>query len=238
MAFELPPLPYAYDALEPVIDEQTMRTHHGKHHATYVENLNNAVAGSAFEDMAVTDILNKLYTVPDEIRAAVRNNGGGHANHSFFWETMGPNGGGDSFRRAGRTRSPTPTAVLTNVRDKFNACCRKPLWQWMGLARCQAGRQSAHLQHAQSGRTVYADRGCSAPGAGRMGTCLLLEVSEPARRICQQLVECDQLGCGGRALRGGRRLAKRYDDPSSLLWNFFPVGPYSGPACSCHVVQP
>ena len=94
MAFELPPLPYAYDALEPVIDEQTMRTHHGKHHATYVENLNNAVAGSAFEDMAATDILNKLYTVPDEIRAAVRNNGGGHANHSFFWETMGPNGGG------------------------------------------------------------------------------------------------------------------------------------------------
>ena len=94
MAFELPALPYAYDALEPWIDEQTMRTHHGKHHATYVDNLNNAVAGTAFEDMEVTAILNKLYTVPDEIRAAVRNNGGGHANHTLFWETMGPGGGG------------------------------------------------------------------------------------------------------------------------------------------------
>ena len=90
MAFELPSLPYAFDALEPWIDEQTMRTHHGKHHATYVDNLNNAVAGTAFEDMEVTAILKKLYTVPDEIRAAVRNNGGGHANHTLFWETMGP----------------------------------------------------------------------------------------------------------------------------------------------------
>lgn len=94
MAFELPPLPYAYDALEPHIDEQTMRTHHGKHHATYVDNLNKAVAATEFENMAVTELLNKLYSVPDEIRAAVRNNGGGHANHTFFWETMSPNGGG------------------------------------------------------------------------------------------------------------------------------------------------
>ena len=94
MAFALPVLPYAYDALEPYIDEQTMRIHHGKHHAAYVENLNNATAGTEFENMAVTEALKKLYVVPEGIRAIVRNNGGGHANHSFFWETMCPNGGG------------------------------------------------------------------------------------------------------------------------------------------------
>ena len=133
MAFELPPLPYAYDALEPVIDEQTMRTHHGKHHATYVENLNNAVAGSAFEDMAATDILNKLYTVPDEIRATVRNNGGGHANHSFFWETMGPDGGGAP---SGALADAIADAYgsLDECKSKFNAAAVGRFgsgWAWL-----------------------------------------------------------------------------------------------------------
>ena len=94
MGHELPPLPYAYDALEPYIDEQTMRMHHGKHHAAYINNLNNAIVGTALENMAVTEVLNKLYAVPKDIRGVVRNNGGGHANHSLFWEIMSPNGGG------------------------------------------------------------------------------------------------------------------------------------------------
>jgi superoxide dismutase, Fe-Mn family len=94
MAFELPPLPYAYDALEPYIDAQTMQLHHDKHHATYVTNLNNAVKGTQFESLAVEDVVRRLAEVPENVRTAVRNNGGGHLNHSMFWQIMKPNGGG------------------------------------------------------------------------------------------------------------------------------------------------
>ncbi len=94
MAFELPPLPYDYAALEPHIDEQTMRIHHDKHHATYVTNLNNAVAGTEFENMAIEELVANLDKVPEAKRTAVRNNGGGHYNHTLFWEIMGPGGGG------------------------------------------------------------------------------------------------------------------------------------------------
>jgi Fe-Mn family superoxide dismutase len=94
MAFELPPLPYDYTALEPHIDEETMRIHHDKHHATYVTNLNNAVAGTEFENMEIGELIANLDKVPEAKRTAVRNNGGGHFNHTLFWEIMGPNGGG------------------------------------------------------------------------------------------------------------------------------------------------
>ncbi len=94
MAFELPPLPYDYAALEPHIDEQTMRIHHDKHHGTYVTNLNNAVQGTEVEQMSPEELMANISRVPEEKRTAVRNNGGGHVNHSMFWEIMGPNGGG------------------------------------------------------------------------------------------------------------------------------------------------
>jgi len=94
MAFELPPLPYDYAALEPHIDEQTMRIHHDKHHGTYVTNLSNAVQGTEFEQMSPEELMANISRVPEEKRTAVRNNGGGHVNHSMFWEIMGPNGGG------------------------------------------------------------------------------------------------------------------------------------------------
>jgi Fe-Mn family superoxide dismutase len=94
MAFELPPLPYAYDALEPYIDAQTMQLHHDKHHGTYVTNLNNAVKGTQFESMAIEDVIRRLNEVPENVRTTVRNNGGGHINHSMFWRIMKPNGGG------------------------------------------------------------------------------------------------------------------------------------------------
>lgn len=95
MAYELPDLPYDYNALEPHIDEQTMRIHHDKHHNTYVTKLNDAV--SAHADLAtksVEDLIKNLDAVPEDIRTAVRNNGGGHANHTLFWQIMSPNGGG------------------------------------------------------------------------------------------------------------------------------------------------
>ena len=95
MAFEVPPLPYDYAALEPTIDEQTMRIHHDKHHAAYVTNLNNALANSPdLQAMSVEELIQNLSKVPEAARTAVRNNGGGHANHTLFWQIMGPNGGG------------------------------------------------------------------------------------------------------------------------------------------------
>jgi superoxide dismutase, Fe-Mn family len=95
MAHQLPDLPYAHNALEPHIDEQTMQIHHGKHHQTYVTNLNNAIQGTEFENMDIEELIKNLDRVPEDKRTAVRNNGGGHANHSFFWQIMGPNGGGE-----------------------------------------------------------------------------------------------------------------------------------------------
>jgi len=94
MAFSVPDLPYDYAALEPTIDEQTMRIHHDKHHQAYVDNANKALEGSEWADRSAEDILGSLDSVPEDIRAAVRNNVGGHANHTLFWEVMGPNGGG------------------------------------------------------------------------------------------------------------------------------------------------
>jgi Fe-Mn family superoxide dismutase len=95
MPFELPPLPYDYTALEPHIDEQTMRLHHDKHHQAYVDNANKALAGTEWEDSSVESALAELDAMPEEIRTTVRNNAGGHANHTLFWEIMSPDGGGE-----------------------------------------------------------------------------------------------------------------------------------------------
>lgn len=108
MAFETPPLPYAYDALEPHIDAKTMTIHHDKHHATYVTNLNAAVGGTEFESWDLEKLLRNISQVPAGIRTAVQNNGGGHANHSLFWSVMGPGGGGE------------PKGALANA---INAAC-------------------------------------------------------------------------------------------------------------------
>ncbi len=95
MAHEVPALPYDYNALEPHIDEQTMRIHHDKHHAAYVTKLNEALEKHAdLQSKSIEKLLAGINSIPDEIRTAVRNNGGGHANHTMFWEIMGPKGGG------------------------------------------------------------------------------------------------------------------------------------------------
>ncbi len=95
MAHELPPLPYPYDALDKAIDEQTMQTHHDKHHAAYVNNLNAAIEKHPeLASKSVEELLTDLSALPEDIRTAVRNNGGGHMNHTMFWQIMGPNGGG------------------------------------------------------------------------------------------------------------------------------------------------
>ncbi len=95
MPHELPALPYTFDALEPTIDAKTMEIHHDKHHQAYVTNLNAALEGTGLEDVPVEELIADLDRVPEEKRAAVRNNGGGHANHTLFWTIMQPKGGGD-----------------------------------------------------------------------------------------------------------------------------------------------
>jgi Fe-Mn family superoxide dismutase len=95
MAFEVPDLPYGYDALEPHIDEETMHLHHDKHHQAYVTQTNNALEGTELADKSIEEVLKDLSAVPEDKRTAVRNNGGGHYNHSLFWEWMSPDGGGE-----------------------------------------------------------------------------------------------------------------------------------------------
>jgi superoxide dismutase, Fe-Mn family len=95
MAYEVPPLPYDYGALEPHIDEQTMRVHHDKHHQAYVDKANAALEGTEWADRPVEQVLANLEILPEDKQAAVRNNAGGHANHSMFWEIMSPDGGGE-----------------------------------------------------------------------------------------------------------------------------------------------
>jgi Fe-Mn family superoxide dismutase len=95
MPYDVPPLPYDYAALEPHIDEQTMRIHHDKHHQAYVDNANKALEGTDWADRPAEEALQNLDALPEDIRTAVRNNAGGHANHSLFWEIMSPDGGGE-----------------------------------------------------------------------------------------------------------------------------------------------
>ena len=94
MAYSLPDLPYSYDALEPHIDAKTMEIHHTKHHQAYITKVNDAIAGTGLESKSIEDLVADLGSVPDDKRGAVRNNGGGHANHSLFWTIMGPGKGG------------------------------------------------------------------------------------------------------------------------------------------------
>lgn len=94
MAYSLPQLPYAYDALEPSIDARTMEIHHTKHHQAYIDKVNAAVQGTALENKSIEELISDLSAVPEDKRGVVRNNGGGHANHSLFWTILGPNKGG------------------------------------------------------------------------------------------------------------------------------------------------
>jgi Fe-Mn family superoxide dismutase len=134
-AFTLPDLPYAYDALEPSIDEQTMRIHHDKHHAAYVNNLNAALEKHPEFD-AGTDIdalMRNFESVPDDIKTAVRNNGGGHANHTFFWQIMGPNGGGEPTGALADAIKQT-FGDFNSFKEKFNNAGKGRFgsgWAWL-----------------------------------------------------------------------------------------------------------
>jgi Fe-Mn family superoxide dismutase len=133
MAFEVPPLPYDYNALEPHIDEQTMQFHHDKHHQAYVDNANKALEGTKWADQPLEVILTILDELPDDKQAAVRNNAGGHANHSFFWEIMGPNGGGEPSGSLGDAISST-FGSLEELKSAVNDAGVKRFgsgWTWL-----------------------------------------------------------------------------------------------------------
>jgi superoxide dismutase, Fe-Mn family len=121
MAYELPALPYPANALEPHIDAQTMEIHHGKHHGTYVANVNKAIAGKAdLEKKAVEDLIGNLDAVPSDIRGVVRNNGGGHANHDFFWKLLGPKAGGSPTGKLAEDIKST-FGSFDSYKEKFEA---------------------------------------------------------------------------------------------------------------------
>ena len=143
MAYTLPPLPYAYNALEPHIDARTMEIHHTKHHQAYINNVNTAIAGTELEKLPVEQLIADLSKVPDDKRGAVRNNGGGHANHSLFWTIMGPGAGGASLGRS-RPSHQQHLRQLREIQGRVRQGRRHPLWQRLGLARRrrrQAGRR-------------------------------------------------------------------------------------------------
>ncbi|MEX2112292.1 MAG: superoxide dismutase [Pirellulales bacterium] len=135
MAFELPPLPYAFNALEPHIDARTMEIHHDKHHAAYVANLNKAVEGSPLANMSIEALIGDLEKVPENIRTVVRNNGGGHANHSMFWTAIGPGQGGEPTGKLAEAIK-TELGGFDKFKERFSAAATTRFgsgWGWLSV---------------------------------------------------------------------------------------------------------
>jgi Fe-Mn family superoxide dismutase len=135
MAYTLPELPYGYDALEPHIDARTMEIHHTKHHNAYIAKVNAAIAGTALEEKSIEDLISDLSSVPEDIRGAVRNNGGGHANHTLFWTIMGPNGGGTPAGTLGEAINSTFGSFDAFKEQFSNAAATRfgSGWAWLSV---------------------------------------------------------------------------------------------------------
>jgi superoxide dismutase, Fe-Mn family len=157
MPYEVPPLPYDYNALEPHIDEQTMRVHHDKHHQAYVDNANKALEGTEWADKPVEEVLQNLGSLPEDKQAPVRNNAGGHYNHSLFWEIMGPDGGGEPSGALADAISST-FGGLDDLKAQMNDAGVKRFgsgWSWLvvaggGLAVTSTPNQDAPLSDGQT----------------------------------------------------------------------------------------
>ena len=194
MAHEVPPLPYDYNALEPHIDEQTMRIHHDKHHAAYVTNLNAALEKHPeLQQKSVEDLIRGINSVPEDIRTAVRNNGGGHVNHTMFWQIMGPGKGGAATGAVGDAIKASFGSF-----DSFKEQLAKAGvtrfgsgWAWL----IDAGGKLGDREHRQPGQPADG-REEADPRPRRVGTRLLPEVPEPPARLHRGVVERRQLGRG------------------------------------------
>jgi len=135
MAYELPKLAYDYAALEPHIDARTMEIHHTKHHKAYIDKVNAAIVGTDLEVKSVEALISSLAEVPDEKRMAVRNNGGGHANHSLFWQILSPNGGGNPSGKLAEAID-SKFGSFDNLKNEFNAAAASRFgsgWAWLSL---------------------------------------------------------------------------------------------------------
>ena len=201
MAYSVPPLPYDYNALEPHIDEATMRLHHDKHHQAYVDNANKALDGTEWADKSVEEVLKNLSSLPSDKQGPVRNNAGGHYNHSLFWQWMGPGQGGEPSRR------PAPgdrlgVRLLRRLQGPAQAEGRRPVRLRLGLARPRRLRPRRRL-HGQPGQP-HLQRPDAAARRRRLGARLLPQVQQPASRLHRRLVERRQLGRRGRRVRQGR----------------------------------
>ena len=152
MAFEVPALPYAFDALEPTIDARTMQIHHGKHHQAYVDNANKALEGTDLASSPVEDALRSLDQLPEDKRAPVRNNAGGHANHTLFWEIMGPGGGGepsgalaDAINSAFGSFADFRTTMIQNGVTRFGSGWSWLVWDGSGLTAYSTANQDSPI---------------------------------------------------------------------------------------------
>ena len=157
MPYELPSLPYGYDALEPTIDARTMEIHHGKHHQAYVDNLNKALEGTEWDGQPLERVLTLLETIPEDKRAAVRNNGGGHANHSLFWTIMKPGGGGDPsgvLEAAIRDTFGDPDQLKAQINDagvkRFGSGWTWLVWDGTGLAVVSTPNQDTPIMEGKT----------------------------------------------------------------------------------------
>ena len=208
MAYSVPDLPYDYDALEPHIDEATMRVHHDKHHQAYVDKANAALEGTEWADRDVEDVLRDLSSLPADKQGPVRNNGGGHYNHSLFWQMLSPDGGGEPQGELG--------AAIDQKFGSFDAF--KEEFKEAGIA--QFGSGWAWLVHDGSGLAVVNTANQDSPvsaadaaaGLRRLGARLLPQVPKQTPRLHRRLLERRQLGLRREAPRRGaaepsRRLA-------------------------------
>src|ERR1035438_9783667 len=186
MAHELPPLPYAYTALEPTIDEKTMHLHHDMHHAAYVKNLNAALdKHPELHKKTPEDLLRDLNSIPEDIRGAVRNNGGGHVNHTMFWQIMRPHGGGDPVGPIGEVIKKTFGDFKT-FQEKFNAAGVGQFgsgWVWL------AGDGKGEVKIFSTPPHVHIARPPSHLRQRCLGACLLSEIQQPPPRISAGVVE-------------------------------------------------
>src|SRR5215203_4092129 len=202
MAYSVPDLPYDYAALEPHIDEQTMRVHHDKHHQAYVDKANAALEGTEWADKDVDEVLRNLDQLPDDIRTAVRNNGGGHSNHTFFWQIMSPDGGGEPDGDL-RAAIDDTFGSFDSFQDEFKTA---------GVNRFGSG--VARARRLGTGRGLDRESGLArlrrtdaAAGRRRLGARVLPQVPEQAPGLHRRLVERRELAGGRQPLRR-RRVAR------------------------------
>ena len=209
--FSLPDLEYAFDALEPHIDARTMEIHHDKHHAAYLTNLNKALEPHpGLHGKSVEELLRSIDAVPDAIRGAVRNHGGGYANHNLFWKIMSPAGGGEPAGAlaeaiAGKFGS------FADFKAKLTAAAGGQFGSGWGWLVVDGSGGLGRVRHAEPGQPAH-EGAHPDPGRGRLGACLLPELPEPPAGLPRGLVEHGELGGGAAAVRrdpliGGPRLA-------------------------------